>query len=171
MVDIKGYEGKYAVTSCGKVWSYKTKKFLKIDKNSKGYERVHLCKNNVGKHLAIHKLVAIAYIPNPDNLPQVNHKDENKENNEVSNLEWCDERYNTNYESARQRQADKVCKAIVCIETGRVFLSQIEAGKTLTVSHRHISDCCKNQRHTCGGYHWRYASKEEAEKALERSGK
>jgi hypothetical protein len=61
MVDIKGYEGKYAITSCGKVWSYKTKKFLRTHKNSKGYERISLFKDNGNKSFAIHKLVAMAH--------------------------------------------------------------------------------------------------------------
>lgn len=166
---IRGYED-YSIDEYGNVYSYKSRRYVSQQKGKDGYFYVGLCKDGKRKAFAVHRLVATHFIENTDGLPQVNHKDENKENNEVSNLEWCDERYNTNYGSARQRQADKVCKAIVCIETGEVFLSQIEAGKTLTVSHRHISDCCKNQRHTCGGYHWRYASKEEAEKALERSG-
>ena len=62
MVDIKGYEGKYAITSCGKVWSYKTKKFLSTHKNSKGYKRVYLCKGNGGKLFAIHRLVAKEFL-------------------------------------------------------------------------------------------------------------
>lgn len=102
-VDIKGYEGKYAVTKTGKIWSYpKTKagvnthngKYLKPAVNSKGYLRVNLLvKNN--RHF-VHRIVASAFIPNPKNLPQVNHKDGNKHNNHFSNLEWI-----TNIENAR----------------------------------------------------------------------
>jgi hypothetical protein len=113
MVDIKGYEGKYAITSCGKVWSYKTKKFLSTHKNSKGYKRVYLCKGNGGKLLAIHRLVAMSYIPNPDNLPQINHKDENKENNAVNNLEWCTNKYNSNYGTRNERMAKAKRKVVV----------------------------------------------------------
>ena len=90
MKDIQGYEGLYAVTSCGKVWSYKNERFLKPYKKRDGYLEVYLYKGGERKHYIIHRLVAMAYIPNPDNLPQVNHKDENKENNALPNLEWCD---------------------------------------------------------------------------------
>lgn len=165
---IKGYED-YSVDECGNVYSYKSRRYVSQQKHKDGYFYVGLCKDGQRKLFAVHRLVATHFIENESELPQVNHKDENKENNEVSNLEWCDERYNTNYGSARQRQAQKISRAVVCIETGQVFLSQLEARKVLKVSHRHISDCCKNSRHTCGGYHWRYASREEAERALERS--
>lgn len=164
---IVGYDD-YSVDEYGNVYSFKSRRYVSQQKHKDGYFYVGLCKDGKRKIFAVHRLVATHFIENENGLPQVNHKDENKENNEVSNLEWCDERYNTNYGSARQRQAEKVSRAVVCIETGKVFLSQIEAGETIAVSHRHISDCCKNQRHTCGGYHWRYASQEEAEKALER---
>lgn len=100
------------------------------------------------------------------NLPMVNHKDENRENNEVNNLEWCTEKYNTNYGNARVKQAKAVSKAVVCIETGEVFSSQKEAGQINGVAHQHICDCCKGKKQTCGGYHWRYATKEESENTL-----
>ena len=89
MKDIIGYEGLYAVTSCGKVWSYKSKKFLKPGKRRDGYLHVSLYKGGEGKLYYIHRLVAEAYLPNPNGLQQVNHKDENRENNALQNLEWC----------------------------------------------------------------------------------
>jgi hypothetical protein len=166
---INGYDD-YSIDEYGNVYSYKSRRYVSQQKHKDGYFYVGLCKDGKRKQFAVHRLVATHFIENESGLPQVNHKDENKENNEVVNLEWCDERYNTNYGSARQRHAEKVGIAVVCIETGKVFLSQIEAGKTIDVSHRHISDCCKNKRNTCGGYHWRYASREEAERALAERG-
>lgn len=77
MRDIPGFEGLYAVTSCGKVWSYKSKKFIKPYRIGNGYLAVKLA----GKNYRVHRLVAMTYIPNPENLPFVNHKDENKHNN------------------------------------------------------------------------------------------
>ena len=99
MKDIKNYEGLYAITSCGKVWSYRRKKFLKPDINQGGYYRIGLCKNGEVKKYLIHRLVAEAYLPNPEDLPQVNHKDEIKTHNYLQNLEWCNSKYNQNYGS------------------------------------------------------------------------
>jgi hypothetical protein len=79
MREIPNYEGLYAVTSCGKVWSYRSKRFLTPRKSKKGYLTVLLCNKGNMREFKIHRLVADAYIPNPDNLPQVNHKDENKQ--------------------------------------------------------------------------------------------
>jgi hypothetical protein len=165
---IVGYED-YSIDEYGNVYSYKSRRYISQNKHKDGYFYVGLCKEGKRKVFAVHRLVALHFIENQYGFPQVNHKDENKENNQASNLEWCTEKYNSNYGSGKQRHAKKVSKAVVCIETGEVFLSQLEAGQKISVSHRHISDCCKNQRHTCGGYHWRYASREEAEAALERS--
>ena len=103
MKDIQGYEGLYAVTSCGKIWSYRSKKFINIRKNRGGYLVVNLSKNGKNTTYQVHRLVAKAYIPNPDDLPQINHKDENKEHNYVNNLEWCTAKYNSNYGTRNQR--------------------------------------------------------------------
>lgn len=163
MIDIKGYEDKYAITSCGKVWSYKTKRFLSTHKNSKGYERVYLCKDNGGKCLAIHKLVAMAYIPNPNNLPQINHKDENKQNNSVNNLEWCTNNYNSNYGTRNKRMAKAKRKKVLCIELNRIFDSEKQAEKELGIGVSRISECCSGKNKTAGGYHWSYADKNSKE--------
>lgn len=163
MLDIKGYEGKYAITSCGKVWSYKTKRFLSTHKNSKGYERVYLYKDNGGKCLAIHKLVAMAYIPNPNNLPQINHKDENKQNNSVNNLEWCTNNYNSNYGTRNKRMAKAKRKKVLCIELNRIFDSEKQAERELKIGVSRISECCSGKNKTAGGYHWSYADKNSKE--------
>ena len=105
--DIKGYEGKYQVSNLGKVkslqrWSgtkfYDREYILNNYVNKKnGYVYVYLTKNNKSKNIRLHRLVAEEFIPNPNNLPQVNHKDCNKENNNASNLEWCTASYNVKY--------------------------------------------------------------------------
>lgn len=87
MKDIKGYEGIYAITSCGKVWGYRSQKFLK-PKICKGYLRINLCKNGIKKTYSIHRLVAETYIPNPNNLEEVHHINANKTDNYVGNLQW-----------------------------------------------------------------------------------
>ncbi len=88
MKDVIGYEGLYAITSCGKVWSYQNKRFLKPWFNGRGYLYVDLHKNGKKKNFRIHKLVAEAYVPNPNNLETVDHIDGNKEHNYVGNLQW-----------------------------------------------------------------------------------
>lgn len=107
MIDIKGYEGLYAVTSCGKIWSYRKGAFLSPINNGK-YLYVELWKNGKRKRERIHRLVAQAYLPNPNNLPQVNHKDEVKTHNYLGNLEWCDASYNINYGTRNERVAKKL---------------------------------------------------------------
>ena len=104
--DIKGYEKLYQVSNLGNVRRIKfinnrtqkdKIKMLKLIKDKKGYLKINLWKNNKSKMFLVHRIVAETFILNPNNLPQVNHKDENKSNNCVENLEWCSQRYNNNY--------------------------------------------------------------------------
>lgn len=101
--DILGYEGLYKVSNLGMVYSMKRKKIMKLSKTEKGYYKVYLMKDGTGKHKKVHRLVAEAFIPNPNNLPQVNHKDEDKTNNIVTNLEWCTAEYNSNYGTHKEK--------------------------------------------------------------------
>lgn len=139
MKDIRGFEGLYAVTSCGRVWSYRRKKFLKPHTYSNGYLYVDLSKN--GKHnlRRVHRLVAEAYIPNPDNLPQVNHKDEIKTHNWINNLEWCDAKYNVNYGTGIDRSTKKRSMKIRCVETGEEFASMMDCMRKTGISQGNIS--------------------------------
>lgn len=108
--DIEGYEGLYQVSNLGRVKSLKSqygyrKIILKPRKNKYGYFHLQLHNKGNIKDCTIHRLVAQAFIPNPNNYPQINHKDENKLNNNVSNLEWCTAKYNTNYGTRNQRSS------------------------------------------------------------------
>lgn len=152
MKDIQGFEGLYAITSCGKVWSYRSKKFLKSNINRHGYEYVVLSVGSKRKTFTIHKLVAEAYIPNPKGLQQINHKDENKQHNYINNLEWCDANYNMNYGSRTQ----KTRKRVYCVELDREFDGVRVAANELGMASTNISRACKNEQFTCRGYHWRY---------------
>ena len=154
MRDISGYERLYGITSCGRVWSYRAKKFLNPGKDRYGYLYVNLYKNGKRKTYRIHRLVAETYLPNPLNLPQVNHKDEDKSNNALPNLEWCTAAYNVNYSQAKKVQ---------CIEINEVFDSITKAAKAVDVDRGNISRCCKGQRKTAGGYHWKYYEENEKE--------
>ena len=146
--DCKGYEGSYQVSNLGRIWSIKGQRYLKGCEDKDGYLRVNLtAKNGKVKTERIHRLVAIAFIPNPLGLPVVNHKDENKQNNAVDNLEWCSVRYNNIYSKG---------KPIICVELNRVFDCSQSAMRELGICGRSIRQCCKGQGKTAGGYHWRY---------------
>ena len=102
-IDIKGYEGLYKISTDGQILGIKSNKTLKPDINQDGYCRVSLYKDKECKHYSVHRLVAQTFLPNPDNLPEVNHKDEDKTNNYYENLEWCTIEYNNNYGTHNQK--------------------------------------------------------------------
>lgn len=162
--DVVGYEGMYAVTDDGRVYSYITNKFLKPVFTRDGYLRVCLCKDGTHKTKSIHRIVATAYIPNKNGLPSINHKDENKENNSVSNLEWCDFAYNANYGSrnlklsiTRRNDPHIHRDPVLCVETGIVYPSKREAERQTGTNHANIGRAItKNQR--AGEYHWANAT-------------
>ena len=157
MKDIENYEGLYAITRDGRVWSYKSNKFLKPIDNGHGYYQISLCKEGKVKNYLIHRLVAQAFIPNPEELPQVNHKDENKQNNCVNNLEWCDTKYNANYGTRTERAAKKRSIPVYCEELDRVFDGSRQTARELGLDNSSIIKCCKGKLKTHGGYHFRYA--------------
>lgn len=153
MKDIPGFEGRYAITSCGKVWSYKSNRFLKPYSIGNDYLAVKLD----GKNYRVHRLVAAAYLPNPKNLPQVNHKDENKHNNALPNLEWCDAKYNNNYGTKIQRQIGTVGSMIEARkkDTNELigyFISQSAAARELNINHKNISAAMLRKNGSTHGY-------------------
>lgn len=160
MKDVVGYEGLYAITSCGKVWSYKSNKFLKPGVSQDGYLRVGLSKNGKLKTIEIHKLVAQAYIPNPENKPQVNHKDEDKTHNYVGNLEWITSKENMNYGTRNERFSEKrktysnKKRKVYCVELDREFESISQAARETGANASKICMVCQGKRKVCGGYHW-----------------
>ena len=104
---VKGYEGRYGVTEDGQVWSYLTNKFLKPKIQKNGYQAVTLRRENEKQTLYVHRIVAEAFLPNPNNLPQVNHKDLNKKNNFVENLEWITAKGNSHHYWRMIKEAQK----------------------------------------------------------------
>lgn len=152
MKDIKGYEGLYAVTSCGRVWSYRRQKFLKLHERRDGYLMLHLHKDGKMYTYLVHRLVAEAYIPNPDNLPQVNHKDEFKTHNWINNLEWCDTKYNINYGTGMKRRAEKRSTKIKCVETGEVFCSMNDCARKMALNQGSISSVLSGKCKQTGGF-------------------
>lgn len=168
---IDGYNGRYQISSHGRLKSFAQDKvngkILSGGKNWKGYKTTFLRDGN-GKEtfFFIHRLVALNFIPNPDNLPQVNHKDENKENNCVENLEWCDNDYNIHYGTGRRRAAisnyccETTSKKVYSVDakTGQVeyFDSIGDAERKTGNSHCNIVRALKGRRPRCGGRQWFY---------------
>lgn len=158
MKDIKGYEGLYAITEEGKVWSYRSKRFIKSFVRANGYLQTLLVDKDGNKHaLKNHRLVAEAYIPNPEGLTDVNHKDENPLNNNVSNLEWMTHKDNMNYGNRNNKVSNKLRKKVRCVELDKTFNSIGEAGVFIDRAVSSISDCLNGRKETAGGYHWEYA--------------
>ena len=157
MKDIKGYENIYGITSCGKVWSYRNECFLKPDISNKGYLRVQLWKDGKMKHYSLHRLVADAYIPNPKKLTQVNHKDENKANNCLQNLEWCDSKYNANYGTRNEKVSNSLKIPILQFsldgELVREWSSATDVGNEV---RRGINNCLKGRSKSSYGFIWKY---------------
>lgn len=171
--DVENYKGYYQVSNTGKVKSLNynhtgKERILKAHDNGKGYLQVQLCKDGKKENYYLHVLVAVAFIPNPDNLPQVNHKDEDKTNNCVENLEYCSRLYNANYGTRNKRVAEKLSKPIFSIdkESGEIreFPSTMEAERQTGIDQRRINDCLKGRKKSAKGFYWHYVNdnKEEA---------
>ena len=156
MKDIKGFEGVYAITPEGEVYSYYTKKFRKQQVNQNGYVSVLLSKDGKQKRFYTHRLVAEAYLPDYDNKLDVNHKDECKTNNHVSNLEMVSRQQNINYGSRNVRAAKSRGKPIICIETNKEYYSAREAARELNLWQSSISRCCNGQMKSVNGLHFKY---------------
>ena len=128
---------------------------LRPGKDKDGYLQVQLCKNGIHKIAKIHRLVALHFIPNPNNLPQVNHKNEIKTCNEYWNLEWCDNKYNNNYGSKNDWNKKPIIQLDLSGNYIREFGSIIEAAKYINKNHSHISQGVSGKRKTAYGYIWK----------------
>lgn len=159
--DIKNYEGLYQVSNLGRVKSlYYREKILIPQKSKNGYLRVNLSKNGVVKKENIHKLVAQAFISNIDNLSQINHKNENKEDNNVNNLEWCDSKYNMNYGSRPKKNRKRVNQYDLNNNLIMVYSGIRFASRKLNIPHQNIIKVCKGEYKQAGGYIWDYTDED-----------
>ncbi len=147
--DINEFEGLYEISTFGNVRNKISGHLLKGMETEKGYLTVVLQFKSKRKRVKIHRLVAEAFIPNPLNLPQVNHIDEDKKKNLLNNLEWCTNQYNTTYGDAKNR----ISKKVKCIETGEIFQSIRKAIKETGIHG--IQKCCSGSLMTAGGFHWK----------------
>ena len=164
--DIITHKGLYQISDLGRVRNHRGR-ILKGYTNNKGYKMVHLRTKDSNKLYSIHRLVAIHFIPNPDNLPCVNHKDENKANNRANNLEWCTHNYNINYGTGNKRRSKTKInntyntKAVRCVELKKTFASTREAQRKTGIDCSQISAVCNHKKNykTAGGYHWHYVER------------
>lgn len=157
--DIPSYEGYYQASNLGGIRNTKTGKLLTLVKDSQGYLRVVLYKNGK-KNYRVHQLIAMTFIPNPNELPMVHHKNEDKSCNivdldnlygETTNLEWCTHQYNISFSKAKKiNQYDLEGNFI------KMWDSTMDIERELNIHHAHISKCCKGKYKTSGGYHWQY---------------
>ena len=177
---VAGYEGLYEVSNLGRVRSleryvrhnnrpYHIKGGILKNMEGKNYYYVHLHHHNgTSKKLKVHRLVACAFIPNPNNLPQVNHKNECKLDNRVANLEWVTAKQNCNYgtRNERMREALKIqprCKQVEQLTLDYKHVNtypSIKGAARLTgIDHTTISSCCHGKLNTSGGYRWKFKEK------------
>lgn len=159
----------YEVSTVGRVRNIKTKRVLKPYKTPKGYLRIYLSINKKQKWIFIHRLVAEVFIPNPLNLLYINHKDENKTNNTVENLEWCTHEYNNSYGTRNERIGKarigiyntKNSKTVLQLRKDgslvRIWPSVHEIKRQLHFSQSNISKCCNRKLYSAYGFKWCYA--------------
>ena len=155
--DIAGYEGLYQISDEGEVLSLKHNPPKKMKLGLRGrdgllYEFISLAKNGENKKFSVHRLVAEAFLKNPDKLPEINHKDENTLNNCVDNLEWCTHEYNINYSHSRRveqyENGEKIAE----------YKSIVEAFRQTGISRTSINNALCGWSETAGGYSWKYAN-------------
>lgn len=163
-MDCVHYEGLYQISSYGRVWNIKQQRYMPQSKSGKGYLVVHMRGvNNKDKKEYVHRLVAMAFIDNPNNLPEVNHIDENKENNCVENLEWCSHKYNCSFGTRNKRVSQNKTQHIVCqFDLNGNLLNKYhgtgEAARAINGNRGSISDCCAGRygRKIYKGFLWKY---------------
>ena len=156
MKDIKGFEGLYAITSCGKVWSYRYGKFLKSFDNRRGYQIVCLFKDGKKYNRRVHILVAEAFLEKPTDGQkyEVGHLDDCPYHNWVGNLKWMTRKENLDTDSFRKKQLIKIFTKVRCVETGKVYNSQKDAAHDVGIHPYGITCVLKGCQKTAGGYHW-----------------
>lgn len=158
--DIEGYEGLYQVSNLGRVKRVNTNRILKGNTDSPGYLQVGLCKKGIRHANRIHRLVAHAFIPNPENKLELNHIDEDKTNNRVDNLEWSTRKENINYGTRNEKVSKTMSIPVIAIniKTGEVreFSSGAECARRLSLNAAGISSVLKGRYKQTGGYTFKY---------------
>jgi hypothetical protein len=181
---VKGYEGYYAVSNFGRIKSIRNNIIMKQRQNKKGYLVVNLKLAGDIKYASLHRLVAEAFIPNPDNKPQIDHIDTNPANNHVSNLRWVTIKENihnpltlkkvkkallktsktvnigNDYNKGNLGEKSKLHKKVRCIETGKVYCGTRECARELGYTYQgancRISEVCRGKKESFHGLHFEY---------------
>ena len=177
--DIEGYEGLYQVSNRGRVKSLSRKvtnamfsineHFVKVVDNGHGYKSVSLWKDNKGKHFYVHRLVALAFVPNSNGYKYINHKDEDKSNNDVSNLEWCTAKYNCNYGNHTKKLKKSYIlngnnRPIDVYDMNGVFLKTFDCSndvcRELNIERRSLYSVCQGVVKSSKGYRFSFHGEE-----------
>lgn len=155
--DVKGYEGRYLVSNTGEI-SNIDGQIIKQETTQKGYKRVRLYKDGDVTNCKVHRLVAEAFIPNPYHLPQVNHINEDKTNNNASNLCWVDNRTNNRLVKNRNQSPNPVTAYGMNGKRIADFVSVTAASRMTGIDRFGITASCEGTQKRAGGYIWRYAT-------------
>lgn len=177
--DIEGYEGLYQISNCGRVKSLNYRRhgypqILVPKENNSGRLWIELARDREKRCFLIHRLVAQAFIPNPNGYAEINHKDENPHNNVADNLEWCNRQYNVSYYYQRHPNGPTKCcserygnRKKLPIEQRsadgvvvRIWKNSREIFLETGMSDWSISECCRGNRNTAYGYYWQYANED-----------
>lgn len=165
--EIQGYDGKYKISTFGRVYSHLTNKMLTPKINNNGYCGIELFKNGTRKMFLIHRLVALHFIDNKNpSFNVINHKDKNPKNNKVDNLEWCDQKYNCNYSydeiygnknGIKKSKNKDTHKSIIRVSDNAIFDNSLQLKHLYGHNQTSILECCRGIRKTAYGYQWQFA--------------
>lgn len=155
------YGAEISVYDDGSIWIHRGSRNKRRfgSTSPKGYKRVLIRDNGRSRTVFVHRLVALAFIPNPDNKPQVNHKDGNKANNRPENLEWVTLAENMRHRSKVLKSYPK--RRVLCVDRGVMFESVSEASEETGINRTNITLCAQGRRKTAGGHKWAYAERRE----------